>query len=397
MYKRPVFKEILRRLNEKKRFIQVLTGPRQTGKTTLAHQIIDEIQWPSHYASADEPALKDRSWIEEQWEIARTRAKNASNGNKSLLVLDEIHKIPGWSETVKRLWDEDEFKNRSVHTVLLGSAPLLVQRGLTESLAGRFEIIPVTHWFFTEMRDAFGWDVDTYIFYGGYPGAADLISDYSRWANYIKNALIETTISMDILLMTRVDKPALLRRLFGLGCLYSGQILSYQKMLGQLQDAGNTTTLAHYLQLLNGAGLIAGIPKYAGQRVRQRASSPKLLALNTALTSVFFGMTFEEVRNKPEVWGRLVESAVGATLANGSRGKNIQLFYWNSGNYEVDFVLVKGRKIVAIEVKSTPKSVNLPGMEKFSKEFPVWKKLLVGGDGIPVKEFLTISPEFWFR
>ena len=396
MYKRPVFKQILRRLNEKNRFIQVLAGPRQTGKTTLARQIMVEIRWPSHYASADEPALKDRSWIEEQWEIARTRAKNASNGKKSLLVLDEIHKIPGWSEAVKRLWDEDKFKDRSIYVILLGSAPLLVQKGLTESLAGRFEIIPITHWSFPEMQAAFGWDVDTYIFYGGYPGAAELISDYSRWANYIKNALIETTISRDILLMTRVDKPALLRRLFELGCQYSGQILSYQKMLGQLQDAGNTTTLAHYLQLLNGAGLVTGIPKYAGQRVRQRASSPKLLALNTALISVFLGATFEEVRNKSELWGRLVESAVGATLANGIRGKNIELFYWNSGNYEVDFVLAKGEKLVAIEVKSTSKSTHLPGMERFSKEFSVWKKLLVGGDGIPVKEFLTMSPEYWF-
>ncbi len=397
MYRRSVFQTIIQRLYEKKRFIQVLAGPRQTGKTTLARQIMDEVPWPSHYASADEPALKDRTWIETQWEMARMRGRNVSGPKKSLLVLDEIHKIPGWSETVKRLWDEDVAQNRFLYVILLGSAPLLVQRGLTESLTGRFEIIPITHWFFREMHEAFGWNVDTYIFFGGYPGAADLINDHERWVNYIANALIETTISRDVLLMTRVDKPALLRRLFELACLYSGQILSFQKILGQLQDAGNTTTLAHYLQLLDGAGLVTGLPKYAGQRVRQRASSPKLLALNTALISVFSGFQFQEAKKEPEFWGRLVESAIGASLANGIRGKNMKLFYWNFGNHEVDFVLTKGKKIVAIEVKSSEKRPRLPGMEKFARQFSVWKKLLVGGDGIPIEEFLKIPPEFWFE
>jgi len=397
MYKRPVFNQIIQRIQQKRRFIQVLAGPRQTGKTTLARQVMEAVAWPHHYASADEPALKDRSWLEAQWEVARHLHNTVAGKKGTLLVLDEIQKIPGWSESTKRLWDEDTANHREIHTIILGSSPLLVQRGLTESLAGRFEIIPITHWFFREMHEAFGWDVDTYIFYGGYPGAADLISDDQRWANYIMNALIETTISRDILLMSRVDKPALLRRLFELGCLYSGQILSYQKMLGQLQDAGNTVTLAHYLQLLDGAGLITGIQKYAGQRVRQRASSPKLLALNTALISVFSGLTFEEAKEDSEFWGRLVESSVGATLANGIKGKNMELFYWRAGSHEVDFVLKKGKKLVAIEVKSTTKMGRLSGMEKFSREFPVWKKLLVGAGGIPVKEFLSVSPEYWFE
>ncbi len=397
MYKRPVFNQIVQRIQQKRRFIQVLAGPRQTGKTTRARQVMKALTWPHHYASADEPALKDRSWLEAQWEVARHLHNKAAGKKGTLLVLDEIQKIPGWSESTKRLLDEDTADHREIHTIILGSSPLLVQRGLIESLAGRFEIIPITHWFFPEMSEAFGWDVDTYIFYGGYPGAADLISDNQRWANYIMNALIETTISRDILLMSRVDKPALLRRLFELGCLYSGQILSYQKMLGQLQDAGNTVTLAHYLQLLDGAGLITGIQKYAGQRVRQRASSPKLLALNTALISVFSGLTFEEAKEDSEFWGRLVESSVGATLANGIKGKNMELFYWRAGNHEVDFVLKKGKKLVAIEVKSTTKMGHLSGMEKFSREFPVWKKLFVGAGGIPVKEFLSVSPEYWFE
>jgi hypothetical protein len=351
-----------------------------------------DLEIPSHYASADEPTLKDRTWIEQQWEIARLKVESEK---KVLFVLDEAQKIAGWSETVKRLWDEDTAKDLPLHVMLLGSSPLLVQRGLTESLAGRFEVIPVTHWSFAEMREAFDWGLDEYIFFGGYPGGAHLVNDQKRWSNYIKDALIETTISRDILLMTRVDKPALLRRLFELGCSYSGQVLSYQKMLGQLQDAGNTTTLAHYLNLLEGAGLLAGLSKYAGQRVRQRASSPKLLVLNTALMTAQSQLNLEEAKQDTDFWGRLVESAIGAALMNGLRGENIELFYWSSRNREVDFVLSRRKSLVALEVKSRRRKVNLPGIEAFSNEFPVTRKLLVGAQGIPVEDFLLTPPPKW--
>ncbi|HHN66038.1 MAG TPA: ATP-binding protein [Nitrospirae bacterium] len=394
MYKRPVYKTLLKRISEPRRFIQVLAGPRQTGKTTLAMQLIDALNVPSHYATADEPALKDLVWIEQQWETIRARLKNTGR-KKALLVLDEIQKIKGWSEVVKRLWDEDTRARRPIHVVLLGSSPLLVQRGLSESLAGRFEIIPVTHWSYKEMRDAFGWNVNQYIFYGGYPGAATLIDDPERWRRYIRDSLIEPTISRDILLMQRVDKPALLRRLFELSCIYSSQVLSYQKMLGQLQDAGNTTTLAHYLDLLKGAGLVMGLQKYAGQYVRQRASSPKLLVLNTALMTALSDLTFKEAMEDSEQWGRVVESAIGAALANGITGTDIELFYWSSRNREVDFVLKKGRTLIAIEVKSGRKKGTLPGMEAFSKEFRVSRKLLVGGGGIDIEEFLLTPVEYW--
>ncbi len=393
MYKRPIFQIILKRLNEKRRFIQILAGPRQTGKTTLARQVMESISMPVHYSTADEPTLKDTIWLEQQWETARFRAKDQN----ALLILDEIQKIRGWSETVKRFWDEDTRNNRLLYVILLGSSPLLIQQGLTESLAGRFEIIPVTHWPFSEMRDAFGWKLDQYIFFGWYPGIVDLITDEQRAKNYIKDSLIETSVSRDILLMTRVDKPALLRRLFELGCLYSGQVLSYQKMLGQLQDAGNTTTLAHYLDLLSGAGLITSVPKYSGHRFRQRSSSPKLLVLNTALMSVYSHLTFQQTLQNPEIWGRFVESAVGAYLYNAIIGKNIELFYWLERNREVDFVLTRGKELIAIEVKSGRRRNNLPGIKLFSTRFPVKKKLLVGADGIPLEEFLTINPEEWFE
>ena len=216
MYKRPTHALLTKRVEEKRRFIQVLSGPRQTGKTTIARQVMDDIEMPAHYASADEPALKDRSWIEQQWETARTLSRAIGRKQNTLLVLDEIHKIPGWSETIKRLWDEDTSSHTPLRVVLLGLSPLLVWRGLTESLAGRFEVISVTHWSFAEMQGAFGWSLDKYIFYGGYPGAASLLPDWERWKRYVADALIETSISRDILLMTRIDKPALLRRLFEL-------------------------------------------------------------------------------------------------------------------------------------------------------------------------------------
>lgn len=397
MYKRSVFNVLFSRFTETRRFIQVLAGPRQTGKTTLARQVLESIAIPGHYASADEPALKGRIWIEQQWETARFKAGSTGEPRRALLVLDEIQKIPGWSESVKRLWDEDTARGIYLQVMILGSSPLLVQRGLTESLAGRFEVVPVTHWSFEEMHRAFGWDVDKFIFYGGYPGAAGLINDPQRWSRYVLESLIETTLSRDILLMTRVDKPALLRRLFELGCAYSGQILSYQKMLGQLQDAGNTTTLAHYLDLLSGAGLLTGLSKYAGQRVRQRASSPKLLVLNTALMTAQSHFTLSEAKQDTEFWGRLVESTVGAALANAIKGKNMELFYWASRNREIDYVLSRGKTIIAIEVKSSRKKSTLPGLEAFSSEFTVKKKLLVGGSGIPLQDFLLTPPENWYK
>jgi len=396
MYKRNIYRVLMSRLAESRRFFQVLSGPRQTGKTTLAQQAMAGVKIANHYATADEPALKDRTWIEQQWEVARMKTRSGGRKKKALLVLDEIQKITDWSETIKRLWDEDTANKLPLQVVVLGSSALLVQRGLTESLAGRFEVIPVTHWSFAEMQKAFGWGVNEYIFFGGYPGAAELIRDELRWSNYIREALIETTVSRDILLMTRVDKPALLRRLFQLGCNYSGQVLSYQKMLGQLQDAGNTTTLAHYLDLLQSAGLMTGLSKYAGQRVRQRASSPKLLVLNTALIAASGPDKMGEAKQDPDFWGRLVESAVGSSLANGIIGKNIELFYWASRNREVDFVLSRKNELVVIEVKSGRNKGSLPGIAAFSEKSKVKRKLLVGSQGISLDEFLLIPPEELF-
>ena len=285
---------------------------------------------------------------------------------------------------------------RPLHVVLLGSSPLLVHQGLTESLAGRFELLPITHWSYPEMREAFGFQFDEYVFFGGYPGGASLIREPERWTRYIMDSLIETSISRDILLMTRVDKPALLRQLFELGCLYSSQILSYQKMVGQLQDAGNTTTLAHYLHLLEGAGLLTGLMKYAGKQTRKRQSSPKLQVLNTGLLSAQANLSFSEARQDHKFWGHLVESAIGAHLANGVRGTSWELSYWRHRNQEVDFVLSRGKKLFAIEVKSGHRKETLPGLDAFDRSFGGVQKVLIGTHGIPLEEFMSRSVDEWF-
>lgn len=397
MFKRAAFHTLLKRIQEPRRFIQVLAGPRQTGKTTIARQVMEAVEIPVHFATADEPTLRDHPWIAQQWEMARLKLSGKNSKKGVLLILDEVQKVTGWPEAVKRLWDEDTRSDLPLKVVILGSSPLLVQKGLTESLAGRFEIIPVIHWSFVEMKEAFEWDLEQYILYGGYPGAAALIEDHDRWARYIIDSLVETTISRDILLLTRVDKPALLRRLFQLCCDYSGQILSYQKMVGQLHDAGNTTTLAHYLDLLNGAGLIAGLSKFSGKRIRQRSSSPKIQVLNTALMSAPSRLTLDTAQQNREYWGRLVESAVGAHLVNRAREKNVEVYYWLDRNQEVDFVLRGRSGLVAIEVKTGRRRERLAGMVAFSKAFKVKRQLLVGSGGIPVKEFLEAPIEHWLR
>lgn len=388
MIKRLIFNTLLTRFHEPRRFIQALLGPRQVGKTTLAQQIITNLAWPVHYISADEPGLNSSTWLTQQWQQARLLYKQ--HQCPCLLVLDEIQKITHWASLIKQLWDEDTFNQVPLYVMVLGSAPWLLQKRLTESLAGRFEITSVTHWSFEEMQEAFQYSLEQYIYFGGYPGAAPLITDEDRWRHYILDSLIETTVSRDILLMTRVDKPALLRRVFNLGCLYSGQILSYQKMQGQLQDAGNTTTLAHYLNLLKDAGMLTGLSKFAGQVVRQRASSPKLQVLNTALLSAQQNYSFVSAQQDLPYWGRLVESTVGAYLINNTVYSAIQVFYWREKNEEVDFILQRGDELVALEVKSGMKKESLPGLTRFIAQFNPKRYYQIGGQGgMPLELFLS--------
>ncbi|MFV0554983.1 MAG: ATP-binding protein [Mangrovibacterium sp.] len=394
MYERPYIKQITKRVNEERKFIQVILGPRQVGKTTMVTQLTEQLSIPYLFESADAIASTHPTWIAQVWETARMQMKTKQS-SEFLLVIDEVQKIDNWSEVVKQQWDKDTREKTNIKVILLGSSRLLIQKGLTESLAGRFETLHLGHWSFAEMHEAFGWNIQQYIYFGGYPGSASLINDEERWKSYVKDALIETSISKDILMLTRVDKPILLKRLFELGCLYSGQILSYTKVLGQLLDAGNTTTLTSYLVLLSDCGLLGGLDKYAGDIIRKRNSSPKYQVYNNALISAQSEETFERVIVDSKLWGRLVESAIGAHLINHSIPERYKLYYWREGNHEVDFVLQKGSKVIGLEVKSGAKVENA-GMGVFAKRFQPEKILLVGTGGIPHEDFLNINPKELF-
>ena len=429
IYERPHAKTLTARLSEPVRRMIIVAGPRQVGKTTMVRSTLEKTRAGSSYRyfSVDEPRSPfseglsgpdddiiagienpDVAWLIRQWEKARIAAdeladrqadrqaerladfSGAVDKPKFVLALDGVQKIPNWSEAVKGLWDADRRAERPMHVVLLVSEPWLMQHGLSESLAGRFELIRMTHWSFAEMNEAFDIDLPRYIYFGGCPGSADYISDQRRWANYVRDSLIEPNIRKDILMMVRVDKPALLKNLFELGCQYSGQELSYNKMRGQLEDAGNTTTLAHYLDLLTVAGLLTGLAKYASGIPGRRASSPKLNVLNTALMTAQSDYSFEEARSDRSYWGRLVESAVGAHLYN-LGFPDYQLFYWREGSNEVDFVLKRGRRLLAIEVTTGDRGGRHRGLEAFSKEFKPHREILVGDKGMPLVDFLSTT------
>jgi len=391
MYERSYLKQVKSRIEEPRKFIQVILGPRQVGKTTMVNQLLSQLSVPYINESADAIAATNSAWLMQAWETARLKMK-ASGASEYLLVIDEIQKIDNWSEVVKQQWDKDTREKLNIKVILLGSSRLLIQKGLTESLAGRFETFYLGHWSFAEMEAAFGWSIEQYIYFGGYPGSATLINDEERWKNYIKDSLIETSISKDILMLTRVDKPALLKRLFELGCLYSGQILSYTKIIGQLQDAGNTTTLANYLKLLSDCGLLGGLEKYAGSVIRQRSSSPKFQVYNNALLTSQDDETYSTAIVNSKLWGRLVESSVGAHLLNHAVSERYNLYYWREGNHEVDFILEKGDKTIGLEVKSGASADN-EGMGIFNEKFHPDKMLLVGTGGIPYEDFLKINPK----
>ncbi len=432
------------RLQEAVRRLIVIAGPRQIGKTTAVHQVLRSrsansyafhaidapdssarVQPPNFTASPDTlttsiaraqpPSQRDEQWLIECWQRARAAAKDwlTNTPNPSpptpplgspppqpyVLVFDEIQLIPNWSSTVKGLWDQDRAEGCPMHVVVLGSAPLLMQHGLSESLMGRFEPLTMTHWSYSEMRDCFGFTLDQYIYFGGYPGPALLAvqGEEIRWRDEVHHGLVEPNLVKDILALARIEKPALLRQLFELGCTYSGQIVAVTKLLSQLNDAGNTTTLTHYLELLQAAGLLAGLEKYAAQAIRQRAAPPKLNVLNTAFLSIYSGKTFEQARKDTAFWGHLVESCVGAHLINTADG-GLKVGYWRESPYEVDFVLQHGERICALEVKSAAHGQSArKGLRAFVEKHAQRKitTVVLGGDDFALEEALTRTASHW--
>lgn len=390
MYRRKISTVLQQRLMGPRSFIQVVMGPRQTGKTTAIKQAVKACGLPCRVASADSSRELAGDWIDLEWRQAR---QLTSNGSRAILVLDEIQKVTGWSETVKALWDEDSWNDTELLVVLSGSSSLLLGSGLTESLAGRFELLRSTHWSLSEMSEAFGYSFEDYLMFGGYPGAAILKSDVNRWREYMRDSIVESTISRDVLQMEDVRKPALMRALFELGAQYSAQEMSYRKLLGQLDDKGNTDTVRHYLDLLSKAGMMSGLQKYDAKQVRSRASSPRLLVHDPSLMFSMWRGTGDLLADST-LRGHLVETAVGARLIARAQTEGFELYWWREGNLEVDFVAKRGDDaLAAIEVKSG--RVSKSGMTEFLAQNPQAKPMIVGDRNVSVEQFLRDEVELF--
>jgi len=383
VFTRILVSQLADRLNEPRRFIQIVVGPRQTGKTTAVLQALEQLDAPSHFVSADDPNLVSVEWLRNEWEQARVLA----GAGEAILVIDEIQKVGNWSSIVKLLWDEDARLGAPLKVVLTGSSALLLQKGLAESLMGRFEILYSPHWSYAECQEAFGYSLDDFLFFGGYPGAAPLIRDEDRWARYIGTSIVEPTISQDIFLMEEVRKPALLRALFMLGSGYSAQELSFTKMLGQLQDVGNTVTLAHYLELLGRAAMLTGLPNYSGNQIRARKSSPRFMVYDTSLMTYASGTSRRRLLDNQTDRGRLVESAVGAYLLARGKEEGFEVYWWRERSNEVDFVIKKGSRLTAIEVKSG-RVKNVGGSLVFKRLYPEALSLIIGSANLGLEDFL---------
>ena len=375
-YIRAQYNILRERIYEPRKFIQILAGPRQVGKSTLVGQVLNDVTIPYTFENADGIDPKDTDWIRRIWESVRVTMQ-LHHDKEYLLVIDEVQKIDNWSEAVKAEWDRDSREGRKLKVVLLGSSRLLIKKGMTESLAGRFELIRITHWSYAEMRDAFGYTLDQYIYFGGYPGPAMMIGDEKRWKKYVRDSLIAPSIEKDVIMTSNIYKPILMKRTFELGCGYSGELLSLTKMVGQLQDAGNVTTIADYIDLLSQCALLCGLQKYANDDSRKYNSIPKFQVFNNALLTTW------------------VESAVGAYLVSMAEELEYKVYYWRERNDEVDFIVVSDDVTLAIEVKSGRRKMN-SGLPKFTKAFHPTRSFIVGTGGIPLDTFLSCNPEDLF-
>lgn len=393
-FTRKLNKELQNRIEEPRRFIQVIAGPRQVGKSTMVEQVLKLISIPYSSENADTIDEHDSDWIRRIWASARSQMK--VNGYKEyLLVIDEIQKIEKWSEYIKKEWDYDTRLDINLKVVLLGSSRLLLRKGLTESLAGRFELLRMGHWTYQEMHEAFGLSLDQYIYFGGYPGASNFIDNEKRWRRYIKDALVAPAIEKDVIGTANIYKPALMSQLFNLGCSYSGELLSLTKATGQLKDAGNVTTLANYIEILNQCNLLTGLQKYAIDDSRKYNSVPKFQVYNNALLSAYRAKSFDATRLDPLVWGRWVESAIGAHLMGQAEELGYKVMYWRDRADEVDFIVNGNDKTIAIEVKSGRKA-NTKGLSTFCQKFNPEMSFIVGTEGIPIEDFLKANMENLF-
>lgn len=391
LYKRPHLAILQQRMAEPRKRIQIVMGPRQVGKSTMVGQFASDLKVPYDIFAADAVNRYDSSWITNRWQEERIKM-DLRQEKERILVIDEIQKIENWSEQVKKEWDSDTREGRNLKVILLGSSRVLLQKGLEESLAGRFETIKMGYWDWTEMRDAFGFSIDQYVYFGGFPGLADTISDENRWHNLIEDSIISPILARDIVEIEEIRNSALLRQVFELACIESAKELSLTKMQSSL-NKGTVPTIKTYLNILDQTMTVKPLQKYAPSAIREKNSIPKMQVYNSGFRNRYAQFTFDQARTNPTEWGRQVESSVGAHLANHSIPDGFELLYWrNERKQECDYVLKKGQKLVAIEVKSS-RADNTSGFEEFKKLYSdkISTALIVGPEGLPLEDFFGLK------
>lgn len=397
MYQRRHLNILTSRMAEPRRRMQIVMGPRQVGKSTLVGQFTEATSVPFDFFAADSVNRFDTSWIPNKWQQARMRMDIHSE-QEHILVIDEVQKIKGWSEQVKKEWDEDSRNHRNLKVILLGSSRLLLQKGLEESLEGRFETIKMGYWDWQEMHEAFGFSMDEYVYFGGFPGLAPDIQDEDRWRNLMEDSIISPILTRDILEIEEIRTPALLRQVFELACIESAKELSLTKMQGTM-NSGTVPTIKNYLDILNKSMTVQPLQNYSASIIREKLSVPKMQVFNNAFRNRFGSFSFDEARVDPAEWGRQIESAVGAHLANRSMMDDYELFYWrNERRQECDYVLRKGQALVAIEVKSGGVDRTV-GFEKFKEQFAdkVAAAFIVGPQALPLEDFFMMDLKSLFK
>ena len=377
--------------------MQIVMGPRQVGKSTLVGQFTEGTSVPFDFFAADNVNRFDTSWIPNKWQQARMRMDIHSE-QEHILIIDEVQKIKGWSEQVKKEWDEDSRNHRNLKVILLGSSRLLLQKGLEESLEGRFETIKMGYWDWQEMHDAFGFSMDEYVYFGGFPGLAPDIQDEDRWRNLMEDSIISPILTRDILEIEEIRNPALLRLVFELACTESAKELSLTKMQGTM-NSGTVPTIKNYLDILSKSMTVQPLQNYSPSRVKEKQSVPKMQVFNNAFRNRFGTFSLDEARVDPAEWGRQVESAVGAHLANRAMTDDYELFYWrNERRQKCDYVLRKGQSLAAIEVKSGSVDKTV-GFEKFKEQFAdkITAAFIVGPQALPLEDFFVMDLKPLFK
>ena len=383
MFERKLVSQLVDRINEPRKFIQIVTGPRQTGKTTAVLQALKKINLPRYYVNADDPALVSENWLRHEWKLARILAKTGG----AILIIDEIQNVSRWSSLVKLLWDDDTLLQIPLKVIIIGPSALLLQRGLTESLMGRFEVLHCLHWNYSECKEAFGYTIDDFLFFGGYPGAAKLINEDDRWTEYMGSSIVDPAISHDILMMEKVRKPALLRSLFLYGCMHSAQQMSYVKIPEQLLVTDNTVTIKYYLNLLEKAGMLAGLQNYSVNQIRIIQNSLRFIVYDTSLMTYAFDVNKQRFLDNAGDYSRLVQSAVGANLLVRGKAEGFEVYWCHECDTVADFIIKSGRHLTSVEVNT--------GRVKSSNDSVVLKKLNPDAPPFSIGSDITTLEDFF--